>query len=112
MLVALIYFMVFHWGRFLSDFWPLDRSIVGPNLVASIVQYAFLAILLVLLYPPLRKAVEKFATRHVESIKQHVTDEHKKLHDKLDIMHAKQNHIIRHSGIPKVVPGIPDEHQP
>lgn len=28
--------LVFGWGRFLADFWPLDASRVGPNLCASV----------------------------------------------------------------------------
>jgi len=109
MLLALLYFMIFHWGRFLADFWPFDASRVGPNLVASVVQYALLAILFVLLYPPARRAVERFALRHAKDIKDHVSAEHKRLHDKLahhEVM-AKHNadllnHIIKHS------PDIPD----
>ena len=56
-LAAIVYFMVFHWGRFLADFWPLDGSRVGPNLVASVVQWALIAIAVALLYPPARRAM-------------------------------------------------------
>ena len=31
-----LFVAVFGWSRFMADFWPLDRSFVGPNLCASI----------------------------------------------------------------------------
>ena len=68
---------------------------VGPNLVASVVQWALIAIVVALLYPPARRAIEKFAQRHVESIKDHVSAEHA-------AVHAKMDHII------KFHPDIPD----
>ena len=105
-LAAIVYFMVFHWGRFLADFWPLDGSRVGPNLVASVVQWALIAIAVALLYPPARRAIERFAQRHVESIKAHVEAENAHLHRKLD-------HVILNSrSIPNQVPGVPKEKQP
>jgi hypothetical protein len=98
MLSALIIFMVFDWSRFLADFWPIDHSNVGPNLVASVVQYAIILIILALLYPPFRRAVEKFAKEHVKDIKEHISAEH-------DIFHEKLDHIIKHSNdIPEFVP--------
>lgn len=89
---ALIYYMAFHWGRFLLDFWPIDSSRVGPNLLASVVQYAIILITVALLYPPARRAIEKYLKRHVNEIKHHVSAEHDALHEKLDHMmkhHAK-----------------------
>lgn len=101
LLAGLLYFMAFHWGRFLADFWPLDNSRVGPNLTAAVVQYAVILALLYLLYPPFRRAVERFAARHVESIKAHISAEH-------DHVHAKLDHVIRYSkNIPNEVPGVP-----
>jgi len=32
--------MLWLWHRLLADFWPLDNSRVGPNLVASVVTAA------------------------------------------------------------------------
>jgi hypothetical protein len=100
-LVALVYFMGFHWARFLADFWPLDNSRVGPNLTASIVQWALIAIAVALLYPPARRALERYAQRHVDSIKAHISAEQ-------DHLHTKMDHIIRNSkSIPNDVPGLP-----
>jgi hypothetical protein len=101
-LAALVYFMAFHWDRFLADFWPIDGSRVGPNLVASVVQWALIAIAVALLYPPARRAIERFAKRHVEDIKAHVTEEHALVHEKLD-------HVIKHS---KDIPDFPPKHDP
>lgn len=86
---ALIYFAAFHTDRFLADFWPLDNSRVGPNLAAAIVQYALLLILVALLYPPFRRAVERFAQRHVADLKAHITSEHAKIHERIDHTHAR-----------------------
>jgi hypothetical protein len=110
---GIVWFTVCYWDRFLSDFWPIDKATVSPNLLASVIQWAVILIIVSLLYPPWRRAIERFASRHVDSIKQHLSSEHEKLHAKLDIMHAKQNHIIKNTrSIPNEVPGIPDEHQP
>lgn len=98
-LAALIYFMVFHWSRFLSDFWPIDKSTVGPNLFASLIQYALILITIALLYPPLRKAAERWAERHVQSIKDHVSDENKKIHVRLDKHEDMVQAIHDHFGI-------------
>lgn len=32
-----LFLAIWGWARFKADFWPLDRSFVGPNLVASVV---------------------------------------------------------------------------
>lgn len=32
-----LFVLAFGWDRFMADFWPLDNSRVGPNLVASVV---------------------------------------------------------------------------
>jgi hypothetical protein len=34
---ALVFGLVFGWGRLHDDFWPPDRSFIGPNLCASFV---------------------------------------------------------------------------
>ena len=88
-LVGIICFLVFDWPRFLSDFWPLDRSFVGPNIVATFVQWAVALIILALIYPPTRRAIEKFFTSNYDDLKKHVSAEHDALHEKLD-------HLIEH----------------
>ena len=83
-------FIWLDWSRFVSDFWPLDKSSVGPNLVASVVQWAIILVAASLIYPPTRRAIDKYVKRHFESVKAHVTSGHNELHAKLD-------HIIYHS---------------
>lgn len=95
LLGLIIYFMVFHWGRFLTDFWPPDKATVGPNILASLIQWAVILIAVALIYPPTRRAIERYVQSHVDSIKSHVSEEHKLVHEKMD-------HIIRHH------PDIPD----
>jgi hypothetical protein len=88
-LAAVVVFLVTEWSRFVADFWPPDRSFIGPNLVASVVQAGAILIVGALLYPPTRRAFERYMHRHVEDIKAHVSAEHAALHKKVD-------HIIRH----------------
>ena len=78
-------------ARFAADFYPPDRSFVGPNLVASVIQAIIVFLAAVLLYPPFRRAMEQVAHRaNVE------------LHEKLDRNFAAAKHIAKHS------PDIPD----
>lgn len=37
-----LFVLIFGWARFSSDFIPLDRSFIGPNLCASLVLVVFL----------------------------------------------------------------------
>ena len=91
LLIALVLFIVFDWGRFLSDFWPIDKSSVGPNLLASVVQAALVLGVVALIYPPIR----------------HWIEEH------LEHLHTKIDHVILHSSeIPNEVPGVPEHRQP
>ena len=81
--------------RLKTDFLPLDRSAVGPNLVAAVVQYVILALALSLFYPPMRKAIGRFMTKHKNDLKAHFSKEN-------ELLHAKMDHIIKHH------PDIPD----
>lgn len=96
-LLAALYFVVFHWGRFLQDFYPLDASRIAPNIIASICQYVVLGVGAYLLYPPVRRAVDRYIGGHVDSIKAHVSAEHA-------LVHAKMDHIIKHT---KAIPAFP-----
>lgn len=87
-LLGAVYFVAFHWGRFVQDFYPLDNSRVSPNIVASLVQYVGLAVLAYLVYPPFRRAANKWVKGHLQSENQ--------------LLHAKLDHIIKHH------PAIPD----
>ena len=99
LLAALVYFVAFHTHRFLHDFWPLDGSAIAPNIVASVVQYAVLLILAALLYPPVRRAVDRYVRRHVDEIKDHVSAEHARIHQRMDALH-------KHLGIEEESPDV------
>ena len=83
-------------NRISVDFWPLDNSRVGPNLTASIVQWAIIALVVYLAYPPVRKAIDRWASSHYRAASAD-------LHAKLDHNAKLLAHVIKHS------PDIPNE---
>ena len=70
-------------SRFMADFIPPDRSYVGPNLVASVIQWAAVGFVFALVYPPLRHWIER----------------------ELDHFHAKLDHVIENH---PDIPNLPD----
>jgi hypothetical protein len=54
------------------DFWPLDASRVGPNLIASALTWAFLLVAAVLLYPPTRRRLHRFIDQKLAPIHSHL----------------------------------------
>jgi hypothetical protein len=100
-----------HWlpNLWFNYAWPSDKG-NGPEALQQTIIYAAIAVLLI---PPIRKAIERFAKRHVESIKNHIVAENKAIHEKLDRHEKLQHHIILNSrSIPNEVPGIAAKHQP
>ena len=83
-------------SRLSSDFWPPDRSFIAPNIVAAAVQAAVVALVVYLLYPRLRKAVDRWIKSHLHEHRQ-AMDAH------LETLHKKLDHIIEHS------PDIPND---
>jgi hypothetical protein len=70
---------------------------VRGNIGAIPWQFALLTPLTLLLWPRVRRALEKLLKNHVTTpLKEHFTAGHKELHAKLDLIHAKQDHIIKH----------------
>jgi cyanate permease len=81
-------------GHLGADFVPLDASRVGPNLIASMIVWAILFVLAVLLWPPTRRRMHRFIDAKIAPL--HARhDEHVKhlerlgrslaaLHEKLD----------------------------
>ena len=66
-------------SRLAADFWPLDASRVGPNLVASLIQAALVFIAAVLVWPPARRRLERYVKTHADAV-----------HEKLDRLHAQR----------------------
>ncbi len=91
-LVTVVVLLIFFHGRVGADFWPLDASRVGPNLVASVVQWAVIALVVYLAYPPIRKRIDI-------AVKKHTAE----LHEKLDHNAKMLAHIVKHH------PDIPNE---
>ena len=108
LLLLAVSWIVFDWARFKADFWPPDRSFIGPNLVASIVQACFLLIVLALIYPPTRHWIERAIESHARDLKDHVQEDNERVHaalqEKLQTLHDCLDHIIEHS------PDIPTIH--
>lgn len=76
-------------ARMQSDFWPLDHSFVGPNLVAAVVQWAIVLLIMAVFYPPMRKAFEASVERHKKQVMDHVSGIAADLHRHLDTNHRK-----------------------
>jgi hypothetical protein len=87
--------IVFH-DRVSPDLWPLDSSRVGPNLVASVVQWVIVLIVASFLYPPLREwfkgSFGKIHTKldaHHAAVLSQAADHHQQLIDQADAHHAE-----------------------
>ena len=79
-------------NRLEQDFWPVDASRVGPNILASVVQWSVLAIVAVAVYPPLRRWVEGLFRSVHEKLDAHHTESNAQR----DLLHEKLDHVIRH----------------
>ena len=80
--------------RLSADFWPFDNARVAPNILATIVQIVAYTPLAVLVWPPTRKRIHRYLTRHTAP-----------LHEEFAEVHRKLDHVIRHSSeIPELPP--------
>jgi len=77
-------------------FWPSLQG-NGPEALVQTVVYGAIAIIFI---PPVRR----WFTSHFHGLRDHITAEHAKIHDRLDRSHERQddltahlNHIIKHS---------------
>ncbi len=70
--VALVLILagIFH-ARLGPDFWPLDRSTVGPNLVADLVTFAGGVLVGIGIAPVAKKAAHRFVDGKLEHIDRH-----------------------------------------
>jgi hypothetical protein len=91
--------LIFGWSRIGPDAWPPDRSFVGPNLVAAIVQWMIIFVVGVLVWPPTRRRMHRFVDHkiaplhakldaHEEMHKEHA-DKLDHLAERLEALHAK-----------------------
>ena len=82
--------------RLQSDFWPIDKATVAPNILASFIIVDLATLAAALFYPPFKKAMDRAFSRaaakgHAE-VKEHITAELSHIHDKLDAHHAE--HVV------------------
>jgi hypothetical protein len=102
--LLLVAILAWH-SRLGPDFWPLDASRVGPNLLASVVQWAIVVVAAAFIWPPTRRRIHRFVDAKTAPI-----------HDKLSELHqhhkdtqAMIRHVIEHNpDIPNEVPGLGD----
>ena len=94
--VVLVCLSLFWHARVVSDLWPLDRSPVGPNLVASVIQWAIVLIAASLLYPPLRKAIDRWLTRRLGEVHQEI---HEHMHQANQELHDHLHHLTDQLGL-------------
>jgi uncharacterized membrane-anchored protein YitT (DUF2179 family) len=90
--------------RLQSDFWPIDKATVAPNILASIIQAVVVVTIMAIFYPPFRKALDRAATKHKDDLKAHITNELASVHERHDEVERMLNHVITHS---KDIPPLP-----
>lgn len=113
--VTIVLSLAFPWfgSRLKSDFWPIDRSFISPNITATVVQVIFYTFLAALIFDPVRRLLNKIVTRHkvdiLDQIRNHhtvIAEKHEKQQNEL-LNHMK--HIIEHH--PDIPAYEPDNEQ-
>lgn len=69
--IALVVIVVVFHDRLGADFWPLDSSRIGPNLLASLIQAAVLLLVAALLWPPTRRWLHRFIDHKLSPLRWH-----------------------------------------
>jgi hypothetical protein len=93
----IVLLIVFHY-RLKADFWPLDRSSIGPNLVASVLTWAAVFTASVLLYPPWRRRLHRFVDNKLLPVHAKLNQHRvslQDLHRKHDELHAKHEQLLQ-----------------
>jgi hypothetical protein len=101
LVVIVAFALIFGWSRIGPDAWPPDRSFVGPNLVAAIVQWMIIFVVGVLVWPPTRRRMHRFVDRKIaplhvkldahETMHQEHADKLDRLAQRLEDLHAKHD---------------------
>ena len=78
------------WSRIGPDFWPPDASRIAPNILASVIQWAIVLMAAALLWPPTRRRIHRFVSRHTEPLHQHY--EEIKQHHEEKMRQAEKHH--------------------
>ena len=80
--------------------WSSDKG-NGPEAIQQTIAYAVIG---VLLYPRVRRAIDRFARRHVNEIKAHSEELHAELREHVSAEHAKV-----HAKLDRLMANLPDE---
>jgi hypothetical protein len=91
-IVILVILVIVFQSHIGPDFFPLDHSNVGPNLLANIIQWAILFVAAVFLYPPWRHRLHRF----VDGKLQGIHDKLGALHGKVDRLHERHDEHAAH----------------
>lgn len=70
--MALAALVVVFRSRIGPDFWPLDASRVGPNIVAAVLTVLVMTPVGVLLWPPTRRRLHRFIDSKLAPIHEHL----------------------------------------
>jgi hypothetical protein len=112
-LLAVVVVAVAVWhARLRPDLLPVDASRVAPNLLAAVVQWAIVLTAAALIWPPTRRRIHGFVTKHTAPLHAHLILAEKQR----EMMHAEHlsahaetqrrlDHVIKHSSdIPPLPP--------
>jgi len=110
--VVIVLLAVAFRDRLHADFWPVDKSRVAPNILATILQILAATPFLVLLWPPTRRRIHRFVTRHTAPLHASLLKaeaQRVRLHAEHLAAHAETqrrlDHVIKHStDIPPLPP--------
>ena len=90
--------------RLSADFWPFDDARVAPNILATIIQIVAYTPLAVLVWPPTRRRIHTFVTRHtaplharMDELEKQAERHHKAHMAKLDAVH---DHLKQSNPLP------------
>lgn len=89
---ALAAVIVLVWGRLGFDFWPLDRSPIGPNLVASVITWAAAIVVGVLIWPPTRRRLHRFMDRKLVLLHSHAAHQTRLVEEMHHLAHTGEPH--------------------
>jgi uncharacterized membrane protein len=78
--------------RLKSDFWPVDKSTVAPNLLASFIILDVVTILSALFVPVVKRALDRGLSRHTTSLKA----------DNVELLRHLKHIIHHHPDIPEI----------
>lgn len=96
-LVAVVFVLVVvFWSRIGHDFWPPDRSFVGPNLLAAAVQALIVGLVVVLIWPPTRRRLHRFMDRKLEAVHTKLDDHITAVREHQQRQHEHNEWVARH----------------